>query len=278
MPEAELPVQPDAPDANVNQLTEGADAPAEPTENEAEPSPAPDDAGDKPKKPHWATKRIDELTHKVREQERREIALLEALRARHEDEPRVREPVKEPEPSKTLADFGYDEGKFYAHMAELSRTSAVAAAKEELRKERESQAAADRNFEHETREETFAKDIADYHEVTRARDLSITQTMADTVRESENGPQILYHLGKNPRLAEQIARLPPLQQAREIGRIEAKIGEKPQAPKVSQAPPPAPHLAAVEPALSVKPDSPDSDKMSDSEWARQRQKQVNRKR
>lgn len=278
MPEADLQAQPDAPDANVNQLTEEADAPKEPTENEAEPSPAPDDAGDKPKKPHWASKRIDELTRQVRETERRELALLDALRARHGEEVPAKE--KAPEPAKTLADFGWDEGKFQDYvktsLVELTRTEAVAAAKAELSRERERQAKIERSFDHAEREEKFSETVPDYHEVTRARDLAITETMAETIHESENGPAIAYHLGKNPRLAERISQLPALQQAREIGRIEAKL-EKPQAPKVSSAPAPAPKIAATEHAVNAKPDSPESDQLSDEAWLKARNKQVSRR-
>jgi len=95
--------------------------------------------------------------------------------------------------------------------------------------------------------------------------------MLEVLEESERGPEIAYHLGQNPRLAREIARLSPLQAARELGRIEAKLAERPKAPAVSKAPPPAPTLAATEPAVEKDPE-----KMSDKEWLEWRNKQLRR--
>jgi hypothetical protein len=60
--------------------------------------------------------------------------------------------------------------------------------------------------------------------------------------------------------------------------------EKPSAPAVpkpvavSKAPPPPPRLEAVEHAVTVRPDSPESDKaLTDDEWFRLRNKQLARK-
>jgi hypothetical protein len=48
---------------------------------------------------------------------------------------------------------------------------------------------------------------------------------ASLVVDSELGPQILYHLGKNPEEAARIARKTPVQQAAAIGRLEAELSK-----------------------------------------------------
>jgi len=101
--------------------------------------------------------------------------------------------------------------------------------------------------------------------------------MADVAMDMENGPEVLYYLGKNPALADEIARLSPLSAARELGRIEAKLLNKPEAEKVSKAPAPAPKIAAVESSMKVSPTSPDSDKISTEDWMKQRNKQLRKK-
>lgn len=55
------------------------------------------------------------------------------------------------------------------------------------------------------------------------------------ILESEFGPEVMYHLGKNPEKAHHIVSLSPVSQVREIGRIEASIAA---GKSVSNAPPP----------------------------------------
>jgi hypothetical protein len=74
--------------------------------------------------------------------------------------------------------------------------------------------------------------------------------MGEVITEMDNGPEVLYYLGKNPDIASQLSQLPPLSAARELGRIEAKILNKPSGEKVSKAPSPAPKITAAEPAIS----------------------------
>lgn len=231
------------------------------------------------------TKRIDELTRDYRETERR----LQAAERREQaliDRISRAEPKPEPPPEfqpKTLADFGYDEAKFQSHLIEevrrSARTEAVQAARQELTEAQTKASKQERWSDFLSREEDFAKDLPDYHEVTRNDRLPLSEGSAlfETVMDSEQGPAIAYYLGKNLRLADQISRLPALQQAREIGRIEARLSDKPKVPKVSAAPEPAAKIEALDPSVNPKPDSPDSDRMSDAAWLRARTKQMTRR-
>jgi hypothetical protein len=98
----------------------------------------------------------------------------------------------------------------------------------------------------------------------------------------DDGPQVAYYLGKNHEIAESISELPKDLAAMELGRLAARLdferkkaAEKP----VSKAPPPAPTIeGSGDPGLTVDPASPDSDKLSDAEWAKRRARQIEKRR
>ena len=101
-------------------------------------------------------------------------------------------------------------------------------------------------------------------------------TMAEAIRESDFGPDIAYYLGTNPSESNRIARLTPLSQAKEIGRIEAKLqAEPPKAVKTTSAPAPIKPVTAHSQSQSYDTTDPRSTKtMSTSEWiAAERERQ-----
>ena len=108
----------------------------------------------------------------------------------------------------------------------------------------------------------------DFEQVAYNPKLPITETMAQTIQSSEIGPDVIYHLGSNPKEAERIARLSPLLQAREIGKIEARLASSPPAKKTSTAPAPiSPVTARTSGAPAFDTTDPRSIKsMSTSEW------------
>jgi len=67
--------------------------------------------------------------------------------------------------------------------------------------------------------------------------LPMSATMAQTIMDSEKGPEIAYHLSANRELAQRIKSMEPLAAAREIGRIEATLS-LPKTRTETQAPPP----------------------------------------
>lgn len=197
------------------------------------------------------------------------------------------EPARaEPEPPattrKTLADFSYDEGKYTEYVLSEAERRAEAVAERKLTENRRRTSFEDQRAEFEDRARTFAtaQKIEDFDIVfAHPRDGGpmVTAEMAETLMAADNGPEVLYHLAKNRDVARQIARLSPLQQARELGRLEAKLANKPKAPTVSAAPPPAPKVEGSASSTPIAPDSPDSDKLSAEEWAKRRNKQLARR-
>ena len=140
---------------------------------------------------------------------------------------------------------------------------------QELLAQREAEAERTATLEaYQDREEEARGKYDDFEQVAYNPKLPITETMAQTIQASEIGPDVVYHLGSNPKEAERIARLAPLLQAREIGKIEARLASSPPAKKTTTAPAPiAPVTARTSGAPAFDTTDPRSIKsMSTSEW------------
>lgn len=121
---------------------------------------------------------------------------------------------------------------------------------------------------YQDREEEARNKYSDFEQVAYNPKLPVTETMAQTIQSSEIGPDVIYWLGSNPKEADRIARLSPLLQAREIGKIEANLSSNPPAKKTSSAPAPiAPVTARTSGTPAYDTTDPRSIKsMSTSEW------------
>jgi len=117
------------------------------------------------------------------------------------------------------------------------------------------------------REEKAREVYRDYDEaIEDAVDVMIPPTAVDAINSSELGPDLKYFFAKNPKEAERLMRTErPVDQARIIGQIEARIEAKknlkPQ--KVSAAPKPISPVKTTTGEVAI-----DQDKMNDKEyWA-----------
>jgi hypothetical protein len=131
---------------------------------------------------------------------------------------------------------------------------------------------------HEREEEARSK-YEDFEQVAYNPKLPITNVMAEAIQSSDIGPELAYHLGTNPKEADRISKLAPLAQAKEIGRIEAKLAADPPVKRTSSAPAPISPVSARSTGSSAYDTTdPRSIKtMTDSQWieadrARQRKK------
>lgn len=118
------------------------------------------------------------------------------------------------------------------------------------------------------REETARDKYDDFDQVAYNPNLPVTEYMAQSIQASDVGPDVLYWLGSNPKEAGRIARLNPILQAKEIGKIEASLSSNPPVRKTSSAPAPiAPVTARSSGAPRYDTTDPRSVKsMSTSEW------------
>ena len=121
---------------------------------------------------------------------------------------------------------------------------------------------------YQEREEQARDKYEDFEQVAYNPNLRITNVMAETIQASDIGPDVAYFLGANPKEADRISRLSPFLQAKEIGKIEAKLSDNPPAKKTTSAPAPiAPVTARTSGATSYDTTDPRSTKtMSVSEW------------
>lgn len=171
-----------------------------------------DDEAAAPRKKPGVHNRIDELTRQKHE------ALREAAYWREKAEAAARTDFDTLDyDDQIIAKLRLTERQERAEAAEVNATNAVERQFAEL--------------------ETAARaKWTDYDVVTRNANLPITPAMAQIIKDSEYGPDLAYHLGKNPGEAIRLSALSGLALAREVGRIEATI----TAPKPVATPPAAP--------------------------------------
>lgn len=122
-----------------------------------------------------------------------------------------------------------------------------------------------------TREEEARDKYDDFEQVAYNPNLRITDVMAETIQSSDIGPDVAYYLGSNPKEADRISKMSPFLQAKEIGKIEAKLSAEPITKKTSSAPAPiAPVTARTSGSPSYDTTDPRSIKnMTTSEWIEQ---------
>jgi hypothetical protein len=120
---------------------------------------------------------------------------------------------------------------------------------------------------HDLEEEARTK-YDDFEQVAYNPKLPITNVMAETIQSSDVGPELAYYLGSNPKEADRISRMSPLSQAKEIGKIEAKLVSSPPVKKTTSAPAPiSPVTARSAGAATLDTTDPRSIKsMTASQW------------
>ncbi len=261
-----------------------------------------------PKVDPGVQKRIDQMTYKFREQERRAIA---AERERDELRAAAAKPKQAPatevvDKRKTLADFDYDDVAYEDYLAErVESRASKTAAKEAVKavEEREQTKAretttAERQAKWKERSEAYAKDHPGFAERVYGDDVPFSDALTDLILDIEIGPQIADYLAlpENRDELSRLNKLSPSAAGREIGKLEVKLASTPpeqtskeetteeeaeksasaqEPPKTTKAPPPPPKLQAVA-SSSTRPATtdPKSDKLSDDEWMKAEQKRV----
>lgn len=223
---------------------------------------------DEPKQPKGVQKRLNELTANWREEQRR-AQKLEAMLERvltQQQQPKAEEvvqPVGEPK----LDQFQtYEE--YVAALADY-RADQKIQAWENQRKQQEAERQKSQVVEQfQTRAERFRVEHPDFDEIAFNPQLPVTDAMAEAINLAENGPELLYQLGKNPSEAARIAALPPIQAAVELGKFAVKMS-LPQPRSKTGAPPPIRPLDG-----GAGTAVPDPDKMTTSEWLAWREQSI----
>ena len=180
-------------------------------------------------------KRQEEVRQREELERKMDYLIQQSQQAQRAQQPAPVEPQRP-----TLEQFEYDEEQYQEALVDYRVNQKIA--------EREAKVAEQQRVEQQHRylqdyqsrvARTTQKGEAkydDFHEVVHNR-LPISHVMADVMSQSDIGPDIAYHLGKNPELAQSIAGKPAHLQAAEIGRLEVKLSQKP-AKQTTKAPAP----------------------------------------
>ena len=119
------------------------------------------------------------------------------------------------------------------------------------------------------REEQARDKYDDFEQVAYNPNLPITDVMAETIQSSDVGPDVAYYLGANPKEASRISRLSPFLQAKEIGKLEAKLADNLPVKRTTNAPAPITPVTARGSNNNSSFDTTDPrsiKNMSTSEW------------
>lgn len=223
------------------------------------------DRNDKGQYKSGIQKRIDDLTFRRNQAER------EAAHWRGVAESRAAPAAPKP------ADFDSDE----AYDAALLEHRIDSGVNKGLARTAEEQAAKFNREAQNAVAETYNQRVAaaqaaipDFVDVVGKSDVVMTPALQEALMDSDKGPELVYHLAKNPAEAERLNGLSDRQMNREIGRLEATLGTTtttkaaptPPAARTTTAPPPAtPGTPASAPANT------DPSKMGQTEfesWAK----------
>lgn len=237
------------------------------TEGEAA-APSGEDATAKPKK--GIQERINELTRqrhdekRAAEEARAEAEYWKSQAIQKEPESQAPQPTGKPQVDQYDSYEDYLEAlSDYKVEQRLSQ-----GAEERQRQEQEQHFAAQRDAFHKRAEKL---EVDDFVEVVYNPSLTISEEMQRLAFESDKGPEILYHLGKNPAEAARIAVMSPAQAGRAIGMLEASL-TLPPAKHVSSAPPPITPITG-----GGEPPKVDPDKMTPDQWRDWRNEQLRQK-
>jgi len=228
-----------------------ATAAVEPVENETPETPAEQEATKT-----FTQEELDAIVGKRLAREQRKWEREQAQRAAEQEARRT---------TQSYDDLSPDQFNSYDDYAEAlaERKAEELIAQREV--QRQSQALQEQYYE---REEGIRDKYDDFDQVAYNPNLPVTEIMAQSIQASDVGPEVLYWLGSNPKEADRIARLNPILQAKEIGKIEASLTSNPPVRKTSTAPAP---IAPVTPRASGTPvydttDPRSTKTMSTSEW------------
>jgi len=196
-------------------------------------------------------KRIDRLTKRAAEAERKLQEAERKLQDKEGDKGGKAEPETQSDGEPDPSEFDtYDE-----YLDALSSWKAEGKTKPEKKKDDKTEADSD-DGDRSNDDPEFSDALDDVQDafsdtrskyddfdtvVIEAKDLQISREMVIAMSEAEEPGEIAYHLGKNKEEAARIAKLSPIAQAREIGKLEVKLASKPKQPskkKTTEAPDP----------------------------------------
>jgi hypothetical protein len=239
--------------AAVDQVAE--EAPAQDDEPSGEDAAAaPEPTAEKPRRS--AQERINEAVKAQREAEReREYWREQALKTQPAPQ-RQEQQTEAKEPDANDYEYGTSDARYIEDRA-------VFRARQEFERD-----AARRDADHRARNAlmTFEQRVGEQFPdgepegLTRLRGLpTLSPAVQEAIMDSDVGPKLADHLGSNTRELNRISALPPLQQARELAKLELKLATPPaRTPKIAtDAPAPTQQVRGSGGQFKPAPDTND---------------------
>lgn len=249
-----------------------------------------DESAKEPAKKNSVEERIAKITKARREAEReaaaraeeaaakdRRIAELEAQLAGGKKD--TKDPLtagggggngEDAPPDPTKFDFGEVDPRYIAALTRYEARSLLAAERKKDEETRHAAAAAEKAREASAKMEAHivegVKKYDDFESVVLEGALKdippVAEETAELLRSSEHCADILYHFGKNPEEAAEMAKKSPIEQARYLGKLEAKFSSVKDAPpkkevKVTKAGAPPERARGADGKFGVSPDTDD---------------------
>lgn len=275
--ETETPVTTDVANAEPAAPAPATDPVVDPTNAEpAAPAPAPEE----PEKP---SKAVSELIaqRKKRQEAEKEAAYWKGVaegRIKPQPDPAPVSPTPEGAPAPLVAPK-IDQFETYEQYEAAKDAYLVEKAKHDFRLEQQAEQQRQMFVETEQkfaqRIEAAAQEDPAILDLLQDRTLPYSPTMGTVVKDSDVAPQLLRWIDQNRKEAARIAALPPLQAARELGIVEARIKFAPKPEpvrKVSAAPEP------VTPVVPAAGDIVDEADLPMSEYYKRRSSKLYGKR
>lgn len=196
---------------------------------------------------------LDSAITKRLSRERRKQEKLEREKTLANQEPLQIDSQLDPE--------SYDSTEEYITALAVERSDAIIAHRDQT------QAASAVDEKYQDQVDKAIDKYPDYIDIAHSHAF-MSPDMASVIRSSDIAVDIAYHLGNNLDEAERIFKLSPLQQVRELSRLEMKLEDKPPAVKSPSAPAPLTpvHGSATTPTIFDTTDSRSVDQLSPSEW------------
>jgi hypothetical protein len=177
------------------------------------------------------TERAQKRFNKITAEKYAEKQRADALQLKLDEAQAKRETVRD---APKLEDFDYDEDQ---HRSALIKYQVA----EELKAERQALQAESKQAKAAEAQSAFNERIAalnkpDFYEAANSVPV-LPVGVADALVQSENGAELIYHLGTHLDLADKLANMSPTMAMMELGRISVNLNAKPKA-KLSAAPDP----------------------------------------
>lgn len=189
------------------------------TVGDEEPEPSDDDDFSGKPAPTW----VKDLRKKEREARKR----IKELEAQVQQAKPTEKPI-EVEPKPKLADFDYDEDQFESAVEqwhERKRQVEQQQAAKQAEEEKAKQAWQTKMQSYEERRQNVASKVRDFEEVEEAAKDKLTATQQGIlIHAAENPELILYHLGKNPKKAQELSEITdPIQFAFAAAKLDSQM-------------------------------------------------------